>query len=110
MTLWVTKTSFLILKGTPHYAAPEVFASAYGKPVDAWAVGVISYAIMTGRFPFDHDNSDALVSLIFFNQIMWPEESNISQNAKDFVESLLQKQPSERLTIKQALKHPFITG
>lgn len=39
--------------GTFGYAAPEIFMDiAYDKSVDIWALGVISYALLGGRQPF----------------------------------------------------------
>ena len=42
------------LCGTLMYLAPEIFLGKQysGPPVDVWALGVILYAMLTGRFPF----------------------------------------------------------
>ena len=40
--------------GTPLYMAPEIVrAEAYGQKVDIWSLGVITYTMLTGNFPFD---------------------------------------------------------
>jgi len=39
--------------GSIFYMAPELFKDKYNTQVDVWAVGVIMYALMTKRFPFD---------------------------------------------------------
>lgn len=40
----------------PGYMAPEVFRkTGHGKPVDIWALGVISYFLCAGYTPFDRD-------------------------------------------------------
>lgn len=75
-----------------------------------WAIGIISYGILTGGFPFYHDDYNTLVDKIFHNPVVWPDTLNVSDNAKNFIESLLRKEPSKRITASQALKHPFITG
>ena len=40
--------------GTPKYMAPEIVRknSFLGPPVDIWALGVLFYAAVTGKYPF----------------------------------------------------------
>ena len=41
--------------GTAHYMAPEVGREqGYGQLVDVWSLGVMTYLMMCGRFPFEH--------------------------------------------------------
>ena len=43
--------------GTLSYAAPEtLLQKTYGKQVDLWSLGVISYLLLIGNLPFDNDN------------------------------------------------------
>ncbi len=43
--------------GTPGYMAPEIFKkTGHGKPVDLWALGVITYFLLCGYTPFDRDS------------------------------------------------------
>jgi serine/threonine protein kinase len=45
------------LCGTLLTAQPEIFKKAgHGKPVDIWAIGVISYFLLCGYTPFDRDS------------------------------------------------------
>lgn len=42
--------------GSPHYMAPEIVRQiAYDNKVDVWAVGVITFFLMSGKFPFNND-------------------------------------------------------
>ena len=47
--------------GTPEYIAPEVLArKPYTCQVDLWAVGVVTYILLSGSMPFDNDNRTRL--------------------------------------------------
>ena len=44
--------------GTPEYLAPEMIADRpYDKSVDVWALGVLAYELLTGRYPFKRRQS-----------------------------------------------------
>ncbi|MEQ2250981.1 Serine/threonine-protein kinase H1 [Ilyodon furcidens] len=97
--------------GTPEYIAPEILVrKPYTNAVDMWALGVISYILLSGTMPFEDDNRMRLYRQILkgkysFSGEPWPSVSNL---AKDFVERILTVDPSERLTAGQAIKHPWI--
>ena len=51
--------------GTPEYIAPEILArKPYTFQVDLWAVGVITYILLSGTMPFDDENRTRLYRLI----------------------------------------------
>jgi len=51
--------------GTPGYMAPEIFKKqGHGKPVDLWAIGVITYFLLCGYTPFDRQNQVEEISAI----------------------------------------------
>ncbi|KAH0628789.1 hypothetical protein JD844_010313 [Phrynosoma platyrhinos] len=99
--------------GTPGYVAPEILEQKpYGKAVDSWALGVISYILLCGYPPFYDENDSEL-----FNQILKAEYEfdspywdDISESAKDFIRHLLERDPEKRFTCEQALQHPWISG
>jgi len=99
--------------GTPDYAAPEVIKmeGEYGKEVDMWAVGVITYVLLCGYPPFYSENQTELFDQIMNAEYAFndPEWSTVSDNAKDFIKRLLVVEPSERMTAEQALEHDWIT-
>ncbi|CCJ31578.1 unnamed protein product [Pneumocystis jirovecii] len=103
----------LTVAGSYGYAAPEILSGrGYGKLCDIWSLGVITYTLLCGYSPFRSRDKDELIketvcANIVFHQKYW---KNISQDAKDFIVSLLKINPSERPTAKEALKHKWITG
>lgn len=97
--------------GTPEYIAPEMVArKEYTNAVDLWAVGVITYILLRGDFPFFHTDRIQLYKMILkgkydlYDQV-WEE---VSQSGKDFVKRLLEVDPSTRLTAVEALRHKWI--
>ncbi|XP_017754258.1 PREDICTED: calcium/calmodulin-dependent protein kinase type 1 isoform X1 [Eufriesea mexicana] len=99
--------------GTPGYVAPEVLAQKpYGKAVDVWSIGVISYILLCGYPPF-YDEIDAnLFAQILKGEFEFdsPYWDDISDSAKDFIHKLMCVNVEERYTCKQALAHPWISG
>lgn len=103
--------------GSPHYAAPElVKGKAYqGDKVDIWSMGVILYAMLSGRLPFDsegrklppgHTQMSYLLSLIKRGSFeMAPEFSPESAN---LIGRILQVNPRDRIDINQMWRHPVI--
>ena len=99
--------------GTPGYVAPEVLRlEPYGKPVDCWAIGVITYILLCGYPPF-YDEDDAQL----YRQIMnaeyefdSPYWDDISQSAKTFVSRLMELNPTVRYSCQQANQDPWISG
>merc|ERR1711974_584390 len=97
--------------GTPGYVAPEILqAKGYGKEVDLWSVGVITYILMCGFPPFYNDNVPLLFESIMKAEFDYPAEywDHISDDAIDFIDALLVAEPSQRLTANQALEHTWL--
>jgi len=99
--------------GTPSYVAPEVLnASGYGKEVDMWSIGVITYILLCGFPPFYGDTVPEIFEQIMEANFDYPDEywGQVSKEAKDFINKLLVVDSEKRLTAAAALKHPWLAG
>lgn len=97
--------------GTPGYIAPEILErKAYGKPADMWSFGVILYILLGGYPPFHDDNQNRLFKKITRGDYQFHPEywGSVSDEAKDLIRSLLTLDMRKRLTVEQALAHPWL--
>eukprot|EP01084_Bolivina_argentea_P215596 366045_1 len=97
--------------GTPGFVAPEIlYGYKYGLAVDMWSIGVICYILLGGYPPFQDENKSILYKKIkrgrfTFHRKYWV---NVSDDAKDLIRKLLQLNPEQRLTAKEALQHSWL--
>lgn len=100
--------------GTPGYMAPEIFKkTGHGKPVDLWALGVITYFLLCGYTPFDRDSDfEEMQAILNADYSFTPIEywRGVSDSAKDFIRRCLTIDPGKRMTAHEALQHPFVAG
>ncbi|CAH8526186.1 unnamed protein product [Heterobilharzia americana] len=95
----------------PEFAAPEITRSEpVGFYTDMWAIGVLAYILLSGSLPFSGSSPEEIIEKIGRGQFTFDQDafSGISANGKDFISKLLQKQPNQRMTIYEALKHPWL--
>lgn len=95
--------------GTPAYLAPEVLRSkGYNRSLDMWSVGVIIYVSLSGTFPFneDEDINDQIQNAAFmYPPTPWKE---ISTEATDLINNLLQVKMRKRYSVDKTLSHPWL--
>ncbi len=100
--------------GPPGYMAPEIFKkTGHGKPVDLWALGVITYFLLCGYTPFDRDTDfEEMQAILNADYSYTPLEywRGVSASAKQFIDRCLTIDPSKRMTAHEALQHPFVAG
>ena len=98
--------------GTPGYMAPEIFKkTGHGKPVDIWAIGVITYFLLCGYTPFDREsNLEEMQAILVADYSFTPVDywRGVSENARSFIRRCLTVDPHERQTAHDALSHPWI--
>ena len=103
-------------KGTVAYMAPEVLrGEAYGVEVDLWALGVITFILLSGYHPFDPlgDADDAEVERRAHTleyTFDAPEFRHVSPEAKSLIASLLVTDPQRRASVADILLHPWVGG
>ncbi|EPT00691.1 hypothetical protein FOMPIDRAFT_140356 [Fomitopsis schrenkii] len=111
MATWQGKTDLLRTScGSPHYAAPEVVMGRNynGASADIWSCGVILYALLAGRLPFDHDDLTHLLDKVKNGKYDMPKD--IDPRAADLIGKMLTKDVSKRITIPGIMQHPFFTS
>jgi protein serine kinase H len=99
--------------GTPEYIAPEVLARLpYTSQVDMWAIGVITYILLSGTMPFDDENRTRLYRQILRAKYSYEGDAwkDVSAAAREFIDKLLVVDASVRLTAVQALRHHWLTA
>lgn len=103
--------------GTPSYLAPEVVNQTeenkgYDQLVDSWSVGVIVFSMLTNTGPFIEDeNEPDMRRRIAERFIDWDtlRHKGVSTPAQDFIHRLLDANPSTRMTLTDALDHPWLS-
>ncbi|KAK6109169.1 Immunoglobulin I-set domain family protein [Brugia pahangi] len=107
-----TKESATLLFCTAEFCPPEVInMEPVGLSADMWATGVITYALLSGASPFvGATNQETIVNVScsdwHYRDTIWNEVSDL---AKDFIAKLIVKNKHERMTVAEALAHPWIT-
>lgn len=88
--------------------APEVLArEVYNEKCDVWSVGVILYILLTGVPPFHGESDQELINMVQTRQADEQPliEKGISAEARDLIRLLLRKNPHERSSAEEAIRH-----
>uniref|UniRef100_A0A3B3YPD6 non-specific serine/threonine protein kinase n=2 Tax=Poecilia mexicana TaxID=48701 RepID=A0A3B3YPD6_9TELE len=97
--------------GTPEFVAPEIVNyEQLGLEADMWSIGVITYILLSGISPFLGETKQETLGNVSAVDYDFDEEffSNTSELAKSFIRQLLEKDTRKRMTIQDALNHPWI--
>ncbi|EER18131.1 calcium-dependent protein kinase, putative [Perkinsus marinus ATCC 50983] len=100
------------LVGTPYYVAPEIIAGhQHHTGMDMWSLGVLLFVLLGGYPPFrGATTGEVLESITKSQEIEFPEKwwGNVSEEAKDLIRHLMEKDCGKRLTAAEAWEHPWM--
>ncbi|KAB0343043.1 hypothetical protein FD754_019969 [Muntiacus muntjak] len=98
------------LVGTPYWMAPELISRLpYGPEVDIWSLGVMVIEMVDGEPPYF--NEPPLKAMKMIRDNLPPRLKNlhkVSPSLKGFLDRQLVRDPAQRATAAELLKHPFL--
>eukprot|EP00908_Phaeocystis_cordata_P010989 Transcript_21832.p2 GENE.Transcript_21832~~Transcript_21832.p2 ORF type:complete len:252 (+),score=139.02 Transcript_21832:354-1109(+) len=96
--------------GTLDYLAPEMLGESYDYRVDIWSLGVLMFELLTGKAPFDAEETEETQQKIRSDDVVFPAgDEALSAEATELLTGLLQKDPEKRLGLPAVLAHSWIT-
>lgn len=99
--------------GTPNYIAPEVLGgknTGHGFEVDIWAIGIMMYALLIGKPPFQAKDVQVIYERIKKTEYSFPIDRPVSEEAKILIKDLLSLNPLNRPTINEILEYEWFKG
>ena len=100
------------ISGTINYLSPELIRGQMIKELDEWACGVLMYYLLVGHPPFDGKTEDEIFDSIQRQplDLNIEELKNVSNECKDLISKLLERDVKKRIKAKNALEHNFFKG
>lgn len=106
--------------GTQYYMAPErIMGKPYTVSCDVWSLGLTLLEVALGRFPYHIESESSLGPIELLSLILEyephledvvEEEIFWSDSFKNFIDYCLRKDPEQRPSPLQMLKHPWVVG
>jgi BR serine/threonine kinase len=92
--------------GSPHYAAPEVVRGLKydGRIADMWSCGVILFALLAGKLPFDDPSIRTLLAKVKSGKYVMP--TFFEEPVRDLISRMLHVDVTQRITMRQLKEHP----
>ncbi|KAJ6538803.1 kinase-like domain-containing protein [Mycena vulgaris] len=96
--------------GTPKYMAPETYTPpyAYTQAVDSWSIGIIVLVMLTGMDPSPNPSEAQLMEGQSIRLEEMISAASVSEEGADFIWRLVQRNPSNRMELTDALRHPWL--
>ena len=84
--------------GSPDYISPEVISGeGHNKMTDWWSYGVLLYELLHGEPPFHDEKMERCFDLITTSKVRFNSKIVITEQTKEFIIKLLNKNPNERI-------------
>ena len=96
--------------GTLAYMAPECLektAAETNPAIDVWAIGTMLYAMLYGELPFSSSNEKDLVKAIKNDEVKFPRNIPVTEEAKDLIRKMLTKDHNNRLKLIEFVDMPY---
>lgn len=98
--------------GTPEYLSPEIIlGTGHSSSADWWALGIFTFEMMYALPPFYSENQNEMFEAIQHNYVKFPNYTKVSDEGKDFILRLTEKDPKKRLGSKYGIEeiksHPW---
>ncbi|KAH7283859.1 hypothetical protein KP509_34G027500 [Ceratopteris richardii] len=102
--------TFSGLAGSSYYMAPEIFQGEYSEEVDIWSAGVIMYIVLSGVPPFWGPTEQRIYKAIQKGEVSFSSKlwDSISDEAKDLIIKMPHPDAKSRITVAEAMAHPWI--
>ncbi|KAG2495613.1 hypothetical protein HYH03_006213 [Edaphochlamys debaryana] len=97
---------------TPGFRSPESLVAGYRPSfeLDMWALGVCVYMLLFGELPFKGSAPFVVYENIRSAPLALPSHTRISEQLRDLLMRLLDKDPTRRMTVHDAVVHPWVTA
>ncbi|KAH7639909.1 serine/threonine-protein kinase-like protein [Dermatophagoides farinae] len=99
------------IMGTVDYMPPEILQyEPISLASDLWSLGIVTYVLLSGHSPFGGDDKQQTYSNITSSDLEFPDKlfSHITDDAKNFIRKLLNRDPKKRLNCDECLQHPWL--
>lgn len=95
------------LHGSPYFMAPEMLRSEMGLKSDAWSIGVMTYFLVHGKYPFEGVGPKDVLRSIIISEPLY-NKNMYSVECYDFMNQLLTKNYGYRTNVQDILQHEWL--
>lgn len=82
--------------------APELLLEqAYSAKADIWSLGVLTFVLVAGRYPFECHAKQELLWKVRRGEFRFPSDLKVSQECQDFVRACLQNDQAKRASLNE---------
>lgn len=101
----------IVPRGSPLWMAPEVIRAEYqGPESDVWSLGCTIIEMVNGKPAWEDKGAAATMIRIGYSDLVPELPTQLSELGRDFLSKCLRRDPKERWSSDQLLKHPFISA